>query len=706
MSHTALISRGVFLAATGLLLLACSALPAAAAWHLPAHRGETFLDSRGYPVRVSPIDPYARWEFGGAFSRNADPSLLHALAHDRDKAGLRVGGKFDQPFVKLASMLLLGLGNDNSGTPFCNTIGPTCVYGYSVAHKLSATATMAFQLCGGTTLGTCLANQNIGFVGNLVDINTALRFCASYYQCWYSEIYDQIGSCNLQPKNSSDVVTLANAPLLMRWSAHGGLPVYWSPYVGNSLVDSMTASGCSAVAGNAAKSLIAVTANHLQSSCCGQLGLIENSASAVSWAMFSLIFYEPTNVLGFDLESNGWSSSWTQPPPVADQYTVGTYDGAGNICVWQNGVATTNQNGNSNPCSTISTISGGSVSGLVTQSRVALCRDGDEIFNGPCIFSDLIITSNALSSGQALAAYNNLYAFFGSLTSGYTGPSDLFPTSYTDNETQVLDMSGGWGVRSVNSSYLGPLLNLCQGTTSICEDIKQIAGLLDTTTAYSFCGPSNCTVQVAYGQVANNGQGAGNNIPTGLNMTAATAAERPSLTFGCQVNGGPCMTGNGSQYLCTSSVPNTAASGQSISAVAERTSGSSNALAVSASVGGFGMGFGGANNSYMLWGNGTPLSPNPGSVANGAWHSLTLSIVAAGTSGTGYVDGVSASNSQGVNSPTQFICLFATNLGGYALTGNILEAYMFQRGADSTYAGLSSGNVASLRANQRAAGGF
>ena len=97
---------------------------------------------------------------------------------------------------------------------------------------------------------------------------------------------------------------------------------------------------------------------------------------------------------------------------------------------------------------------------------------------------------------------------------------------------------GGWGLRGLSSSYVGPLINVCQGLSVIrCEDIGQIHNQLDVATASAYCPrPASQLHRLAYNQAINPRYTYGNShkgASCGIywNAAAASLGIRPTLTI-------------------------------------------------------------------------------------------------------------------------------------------------------------------------------
>ena len=139
--------------------------------------------------------------------------------------------------------------------------------------------------------------------------------------------------------------------------------------------------------------------------------------------------------------------------------------------------------------------------------------------------------------------------------SSYVGPGDISPSA-----------AAWFGLRAYNAAYatgLNPAADICDAATgATCTTINILSnGNFDTATAQTFCtAHTSCVVSKLYDQTGN-----------GNNLTQATNADRPTLTFNC-TNSLPCLTFSGvtAAQLGIAASPSIAVP-WSVSAVAERT---------------------------------------------------------------------------------------------------------------------------------------
>lgn len=155
-------------------------------------------------------------------------------------------------------------------------------------------------------------------------------------------------------------------------------------------------------------------------------------------------------------------------------------------------------------------------------------------------------TTGASGAASAAVSFKNLHVFQSPTAVAYYGPGDMNPGALA-----------WWGLRAYNAAYAaanGKIVNVTLTTNSHTCDILAAAngGLGNTANcssspdngqaAATFCG-SNCTIATAYDQ-----SGANKCSAAACNLTQATAADQPALTFNC-VGTIPCMTFNGSAQV-------------------------------------------------------------------------------------------------------------------------------------------------------------
>ena len=579
-----------------------------------------------------------------------------------------------------------GRGAGVAAAPLCRLPGVVCAHAWSVTHRMVAGAKRAFRLYRSSDAAT----HDVGFLRNaLVDVMDADGFCSASQDCYFATLYDQTGhGCDL-----SQAVP-AKMPQYWTWAAHDGLPVVETSFVGESAGSlALVKAGCGSLAGNAAKTLIQTGSNRFASFCCGMFGLMEDRTAAGNiprGSMFAAMWYKGSQ-FSVDLEGDGRGGAI--PAAVEDGVGVISYDGAGFIAVDYNGA---------------NVFAGPVPAGynpLAVQSKMVLGHDGDGIYYGPAIFFDGALVEGALGSAARAAVHADLSALYARLSAYHarlaapSGPADLFVASGV-NAAQIQYMVAGWGLRRLSAEYYGPLIKACRGASSTCKDIGSVEGDLDVASAARFCG-EECSVELAYNQALDPG-GNGHRGAV-LNMTAPAPANRPALIFEC-IGARPCLRHAGGQYLCYSGQPNNSGS-WTLSVVARRGADHSGQAAAFAGYAALDLvGFADARDT---------LYAQAVSVADGgagltlagiddAWHSESLVAGGNGDKLAFYGDGerkVGSSKSTFVRNG----CLGADPQFTHPLTGDTLEAYLFS-GPNGFAA--SPGQIASLRANQRAYWGF
>jgi hypothetical protein len=327
-----------------------------------------------------------------------------------------------------ASALLLKRargGARSSYSDLCSQTNVTCVYAWSVVHRLNSTNRTPFTLTRKSDGATYYARYVR--TSYYVDVSAEETFCldnggtttvtatyTTYNDCTISQVNDQVASCNLTSLETNKLFPF-------RVTAADGYPVLLSTTRSNGNVGAtqpwLTAYSCSAVAGNAAKSLITYSNNSRPSKCCGNVGLMENGSgpnptrpiTIVDGSMFAQSWYSggsvPSGRASFcaDFEGGGSNciSGLSNTPPIAG-VGINTYSGGTNKYneFFNNVQGTANQT----PDKTIN-----------TQCRVNIGCDGDLAGCGPVYSRDVIITSNDVSVtvGLPTTIYNyltNIYA--------------------------------------------------------------------------------------------------------------------------------------------------------------------------------------------------------------------------------------------------------------------------------------------------------
>ena len=305
-----------------------------------------------------------------------------------------------------AQVMMLGVGGGAAAAgAVCSLSGVSCAYAYSVAHQVVAGATRAFQLYNKTTAAT----QDIGFVGGKADVAGALTFCGTVANCAYETIYDQTGSgCNPTQATAADMMTYqlnaANGNLPVMINPARDNPTTYPPSAFPNIPSLYTATGCGALTGDSAKTIISVADNSLNSFCCGQVGLMENTVGVTHLAMFALAYYKPSSTLlyGPDTEDGGTNLyAIALPPP--------TVRGIGFIAYFGSGSAAIDYNRSNLFTGTLAQFP------LVTQSRMTFGCSGDATDCGPYTVEDFILTTGGLDATHRAAVYNNLNVFYSGL---------------------------------------------------------------------------------------------------------------------------------------------------------------------------------------------------------------------------------------------------------------------------------------------------
>ena len=647
-------------------------------------------------------------------------------------------------------------------TAECGLSGVSCAAAYSLTHRIVSSATVAFNVSD--TTGGPGHNFDIGFTStgliNMAQLNTDCATLAGQ-ACLLHTVYDQTGNgCDLTYPLAD------NAPIAVL--AAYNLPVYLIGYqVTPFLVGHLEATSCaSALGGNAAKSFIVSSNNFGSDSGAGVCGgLAENTPSAVIATMFTCAQYTPVSTvfIGFDLEGCSIQNpgcQFTDPlgsPGYAgvQQIIAGTYDGAGNYQVFENGTS-------------VGTWAGtGSFASLATQNRMEFGSGGDNNQTGPTMIADYILNTGALSGAAVSAITTSWQALYAAQTP-LNDPVDLQGLPGVGKNSLFTTYAyEAHGLRQLTASYMGALVNVCKGTSATCEDIPQDgSGNLSWSTAKSFCGAdatsssatsvgtalttggtitgtfsigmqirgagfaagtfivsgtgpyvtntsntvsvgvpitgNDCRVQDIYVQAAQSDQFVAHN--TGQDMTdSGTAANRPWLYFdppGVTAGKGA-LYFNGAQGLCSTNTGaqayNPLSAQRSYQAgVAERTG---NFSGVGTILSGTGadhfIGFNTANLAFAEYGSGGAGSVTV-AAPDGAMHAMGY-MSGSGSTTTFYVD--SSSNTSASASPGTYTaaqCIGVSNGINFPLTGYIEE--------EMTLSGAiyNSTQAAALIANQQA----
>lgn len=246
---------------------------------------------------------------------------------------------------------------------------------------------------------------------------------------------------------------------------------------------------------------------------------------------------------------------------------------------------------------------------------------------------------------------------------------------------------GAWGgVRAYSSAKRGNVaVNVCNLADVACADLSTDATTGDLTVGLiggSSCAVVTCTVKTLYDQTGNT------NCTTACDWTRAVIADRPTLVVNC-VNGKACLNLSGNQGLISPALAATSSQPNSMSAVAQRNSGTVFEAIIVNSAGTCGIIFNNAANGVRPY---CPSLPTAISATDGVWHALQE--VFNGTSGAMMVDSVDVT---GINSGTT--SLSSTLFVGTNVVGS-LDIRTTEVGVILGTA-ITSGNRTSLDSNQR-----
>ncbi len=633
-----------------------------------------------------------------------------------------------------AGMMLLGMGPPpvSSGyTPPCGGTNPACAYAYSTERQMVSTATTAFQVYRSVD-GTY---QDVGFTGaGLVNTATVNAFCNAAVggvisrNCLLARIYDQSG--NACPIWNA---TVANMPDYYVDPGHQGLPRFQAVYQGSGTVFSfLLDSGgttqnppthhCAALTGPAQSLFFAGNSSYAAFSS-GQNGLMEGTvASGPQGAMFAA-FTGPqgpysynhcvpntTPCGGMDTEAQGPQDNYTRTSN--DDYTVIAAAPTSGTSPWN--VYINNNNAFPNDSQP---------DALVTGFRMTWGASGDHSQHGPNIGRSEAFFGSVLTSGQVANLYSNETGFTAGLTTGYVGPGDNAvvgnENSYSPGLTsqkvlQLQWLSQAFSLRKAYAGYEGPALNACQGQGAVsCEDIGWVNNTLDTATLSAFCGPvsglNNCTVETWYNEAL--AQAATTNgVGTGIDATAVSTSARPTIAWsGCGTTAiTVCIVTSSTNYFTTAGI--TVDGGYTMSAVAQRTGGTTSLSAILSSVStpetfiGFAASANTCTGSATSGGGASTVACNDNAV-----HSITIDAHTSPSASTiTYVDGTAGTaNTSTIGYSGTGLGVGATGAGLDPCTCQLSEVLVYADAHDTSYnTALGSAGVATLRANQRAAFGF
>jgi hypothetical protein len=620
--------------------------------------------------------------------------------------------------VSLLNLMGAGAGSSGSaGTPECSIAGVTCEYGYSLSHQVVPGATKAIAVYNVSTATA----TDIGFDPDLTTSVSAIAAACGIntIDCRLETVYDQKGT-GCDPTQA----TPADMPAIYLLPTHGGKPVLYLPYNQSTTIFlQSTAAGCSGtITGDATRTTIAYSDESLASHCCGEFGFGENTPGVVDFAMWAYgpyysasQFYPFMDIEGFGINGSAFGFSFSDLV-FAAEYTTG---GLCTATLYINGSSIGNQ-----AC--------GQNHALATQNRMNFGTSGDHTAYGPGMLDTMLFLTNTPGATAEAAVSASLTGRSAALAAATgPGPGDVFTSGEEPQQTSYL--VSGAGLRPLQLSYLGPLLNVCQGTSATCEDIGQtnagtVAAAFDIATASAYCGPvsglNNCRVSNAYQQALDPALGTGNTHNVGNFTDQGTAANRPGLAFGATclsiTKNQVCMTFSGTQKLCQT------ANGSNLQVGSGSGSNNWTAAAVGArtltntTIQPFWGAYTSGQTLYAQFG----LWSNPGVVGyaaintsgtdmrttastDNAMHSLILSAISGAP--VLYTDGVASTGGN------QTIRTYRANQGCLGenpsfttqiLTGQLLEFELYGSPTLSAGLGMSSGQAATLLANQKAYWGF
>lgn len=232
-----------------------------------------------------------------------------------------------------------------------------------------------------------------------------------------------------------------------------------------------------------------------------------------------------------------------------------------------------------------------------------------------------------------------------------------------------------YGVRAFTADYAirrGPAFDLRRASDNATLTVEFLPnGSLNRGRVANWVRSSSALIVQAYDQTGN-----------GNHITQSTAGNQPTLILSATPNGRPCMRFGGSPFRLSSTTTISISQPWMLSAVAKRTSGTSNSwIASRASV--WAAGMSSANNSALFAG-----SLATASATDAAYHSLQYN--ANGASSNIYVDGAATGVSPGVVGVSNPFSVGADTTPASFLTGDICELLLISG---------NPGNV--LTANQR-----
>jgi hypothetical protein len=268
--------------------------------------------------------------------------------------------------------------------------------------------------------------------------------------------------------------------------------------------------------------------------------------------------------------------------------------------------------------------------------------------------------------------------------SSYTGP---------------LDLSSGWaawwGLRAASAATAGTkAANICNSGDANCADINTLSnGNFDVTTAQGAplnCGGTGgtCTIKTLYDKSGN-----------ARDLTQATAANRPTLAFGCAGlgTGLPCMIFASGQVMLTANFFTLSQPLTLIDAANQTSNAAVNRIVIAGDIGTtVEVGYSSADNNVTCE-TGTTIQDI--SATDGSW--FAAQCLANGTGSSITVNGTTTTFSGGTSGPSgQKLSMGTTN----SLTTGTFVGKVAEGGISTT--AFTSGNLSSMNSNIRTYWGF
>ncbi len=640
-------------------------------------------------------------------------------------------------------MMLIGAGRQ-SGTmtayqgPCDVTAGGVgaCTEAWSITRAMTSNYSgPLFQLIRSSDLTTLDIPQTAQHTANLSGV---YAFCAATpTQCWYSKIYAQIHTSSnntlvirQEPVNGGNVIcptsvsVICAAPFWIDWFT--GTPILstinWGSYqtVGTltGFVDGTsdaTIPGTTIFVGRneegeGTSGNFGVQANHLENTGASNFGNInivgvtygqQNTAVNCGTAT--------THCMFIDENGGGW-----------DQADMTTANGR---MVIESKIAA-----NGYPNYTLSQIYNGTILTAapptqgITATGPGILRHSvwygaasAQYDSSMSLGQEMMYFGRTLSSGDDSAIYNNVTSFYAAQTPATCrGPADynyFLPYKQVEYSTGPLSASrGAWALYQMGAAQTAPIADLRDIVTNTVHTYgPSSSGCGLNPAAATFCATNGCAVAKLYNQAWWSTQTAGNIHDTVLDMSAASNAAQPTVTFN-SLNGRPTMHFSGSQKLCTGPWGTGPSDGSgfgglwerpwSLSAVARRTGSTSTQQAVmsqssangGAAIPGWAfLGFNSVSGGEIaaIGGISGGTTTTATGITENHWHSLGIdqpSTPEANTavSGSLWADGSAVATktqpNYDINGPqtspavNAYICIGDDQGGGYAFTGDIAEA--------------------------------